>query len=90
MNQLAIEFAGLARTSDPVTSHDAAARIDARGLADLVHRELQRNGPATSHEVADRLGLSLVTASPRMKPLETAGRVVRDGRRDRRTVWRAT
>lgn len=88
--QLAIDFTPRARSRDPSTSHAAAARVDGSELAGKVLVSLRIDGPATSHELAERLGLSLVTVSPRMKPLETAGKVARDGKREGRTVWRAT
>jgi hypothetical protein len=77
-----------ARARDPGPSHDAAAGVDVAGVADQIRKCLQRFGPQTSHEIASRTGLALVTVSPRMKPLRLDG-VVRDsgGRRDRRTVW---
>jgi DNA-binding transcriptional ArsR family regulator len=76
-----------ARATDPEPSHAAAAKVDAKGLAALVLAELAR-APGTTHELADRLGISLVTVSPRMKPLEGAGLVTRAGKRDGRTVWK--
>lgn len=89
MEQMAIDFAAAARRTDPRTSHDAAASIDARGLAGQVLADLRDRGPGTSHEIAERMGLNLVTVSPRMRPLELAGKVRRDGKREGRTVWRA-
>lgn len=89
MNQLGFDFTARARRRDPETSQVAAGSIDGRGLAEQVYRELQAGGPGTSHELAERLGMSLVTVSPRMKPLEDAGKVERCGRRDGRTVWKA-
>lgn len=89
MNQLSIDYLPRARSSDPETSHEAAAKVDGRTLADSVLKDLQNHGPATSHEIAERMGLSLVTVSPRMKPLEDSGRVARDGKRGGRTVWKA-
>ena len=86
MNQIAIDFTARARRSDPETSQEAAGRVDGKQLAARVLEEL-RAGPGTAHEIAERMGLSLVTVSPRMKPLEVAGKVRRDGRRDGRTVW---
>jgi len=76
-----------ARRSDPATSHQAAARVNGPKLADLVLAEISR-GEGTSHEIAARLGLSLVTVSPRMRPLQLQGRIEAGGRRDGRTVWR--
>lgn len=89
MDQMAIDFSARARRSDPATSSDAAAKIDGKSLAARVLAELEANGPGTSHELAERLGLSLVTVSPRMRPLANAGKVAEDGRRNGRTVWRA-
>ena len=88
-HQLPIDFTARARASDPQTSRDAAARIDGESLAGKVLEELRAHGPGTSHELAERMGLPLVTVSPRMKPLETANLVERGGQRGGRTVWRA-
>lgn len=88
-DQLSIDFQARSRRTDPATSHEAAARISGSALAAKVLECLRIDGAATSHEIAARLGLSLVTVSPRMKPLEIAGKVERDGRRDGRTIWRA-
>lgn len=79
---------GLARRADPDTAKAAARSVDANALEALVLTAL-RHGPQTSHEIADRLHLSLVSISPRMKPLETKRKVVRAGKREGRTVWRA-
>lgn len=81
-------FDALARSTDPDTSHAAAARTDGKQLGWLVHAYLLANGPRTSHQVADGLGLSLVTVSPRMKPLESLGLVERAGKVDGRTLWK--
>lgn len=81
------DFAALARREDPVTSHEAAERVDGKLLAERVLQDLDEHGPGTAHEIAERMGLSLVTVSPRMKPLEDAGKVVRGPRRHGRTVW---
>jgi DNA-binding MarR family transcriptional regulator len=93
MSQLPIDFnvdySARSRRADPQTSKDAAARVDAKGLALLVLESLRRDGPATSHELAHRLDIDLVSISPRMKPLEDAGRIERDGKRENRTVWKA-
>jgi len=78
-----------ARTTDPRTSHDAAREIDTLSIEGRVVASLRLDGPATSHELAARLGLSLVTVSPRLRPLEELGLVRREGVRERRTVWGA-
>ena len=88
-SQLAIDFQALARRNDPATSHEAAQRVCGQELALRVLESLQTHGCATSHELAARLGLSLVTVSPRLKPLETFGKVQRVGRSQGRTVWAA-
>lgn len=79
-----------ARTGDPATSHAAAARTDVNVLEGLVVNALGKHpGGLTSHEIAATTGESLVSISPRMKPLEGKGMVKRTmERRDRRTVWR--
>lgn len=89
MEQLCLEapLRALARRVDPPTSHAAAVRVDGARLAAKVLAELER-GPGTCHELAERTRISLVSISPRMKPLELAGHVERDGRREGRTVWR--
>ena len=87
--QESFEFAG-ARNTDPQTSHDAAARVDGKGLCEMVLTYLLTVEDATAHEVAEALGLSLVTVSPRFKPLEGMRLIERTGeRRDRRQTWRA-
>jgi hypothetical protein len=79
----------LARMTDPATSHEAAGRVDGKSLAAMVLAELKAGGAGTSHELAERMGLSLVTVSPRMRPLANAGKVIEDGKRSGRTVWKA-
>jgi DNA-binding MarR family transcriptional regulator len=92
-DQIDLDFTARARASDPGTSHAAARRIADRlsGLQARVLDALRECGTrgATTHELADMLRLDLVTVSPRLKPLELAGRVVRTTeRREGRTVWR--
>lgn len=87
----------LARRSDPETAHQVAFTFDAvaetiqqRILAEL--KGLGRGG-MTTHALAAVLGLELVTVSPRMKPLVTAGLVRDSGRRSEspsgrpRIIW---
>lgn len=87
--QLPIDFSARARATDPGNSHRAAARVSGPTIAQRVVDELKANGSGTSHELAERLGLSLVTVSPRMRPLAAKRLVVEEGKRDGRTVWRA-
>ena len=79
-----------ARTSDPLTSDEAADRVPVNRLEEVCLRHLQWRYPEgmTSYELALASGLSLVTISPRLKPLETKGCVYRNGiRRQGRQVW---
>ena len=81
-----------ARRTDPATSHEAAASVSMR-VTDLelkVLAALVPRGPSTAHQLAEYIGESLVTVSPRMAPLEARGMVVRAGRADRRTLWEVT
>lgn len=83
------------RGGDPYTSHAAAGSVHAAALERLVLTSLRTAGPATSFQLADRLQLSLVTVSPRMKPLVRKGLVRDSGGRHkgesgrRRIVWEA-
>jgi DNA-binding MarR family transcriptional regulator len=82
----------LARRSDPQTSHDAAARAQ-ETVSDLELQVLAcliLYGPLTSHAIAAYIERSLVAVSPRMKPLEQRGLVVRAGTDARRTLWEVT
>ncbi len=58
-----------ARSTDPETAHAAAASVDSTKLEGTVIDCLRLNGPMTTHELADRTGLDLVSISPRMRPL---------------------
>ena len=81
----------LARASDPSESHAAAARVSASALCELVLEALRNRGPMTTHEIASYSGVSLVSISPRMKPLSVAGLVQRTGeRRNGSAVWNIT
>lgn len=84
----------LARRTDPETSKHAAEKVDTAALERVVLEALrERPGGATSEELAEDTGLSLVTISPRLKPLERKSRVERAGTRANRsgrmaTVWK--
>jgi DNA-binding transcriptional ArsR family regulator len=78
----------LTRATDPATSHEAAAKLPVTALC-LRVLEALKAGPQTTHEIAARTGLAVVTVSPRIKPLRLAGLVEESGeRRDGRNVWR--
>lgn len=82
------------RRTDPETSREAAQKVDANALEALVLKALQEHGSGgTTEEIADWLHMSLVTVSPRLRPLEMKALVRRDGVRANRsgrsaTVWK--
>lgn len=86
----------LSRNSDPITSDEAADATDVNRLEEICLRHI-RFWPdgCTSKQLADSTGLSLVTVSPRLKPLERKGKVYRDVEKRKYqstvacTVWRA-
>lgn len=84
---LAMPLRALARRTDPPTSHEAAAKVHAETLAERVVESLRVYGPATSDELAVRLGLKLVTVSPRLRPLVRAFRVHESGKRAGKILW---
>jgi DNA-binding MarR family transcriptional regulator len=66
-----------ARSTDPETSHAAAASVDCPPLDRKLHDGLKLLGSygATSEELADQLNLRLVSVSPRLRPMERRGLV---------------
>lgn len=68
-----------ARRSDPVTSHQAAARAPVRGHALLVLQALEL-GPAGQTEIARRAGLTVAAVSKRLPELRRIGAIERTGR----------
>jgi predicted transcriptional regulator len=86
---------GLARNTDPQTSHDAADSITANQIELEVCNALAV-GPSTTEEIANRLGRDLQSITPRMRPLENKGYVMRTqftrpGKSGReRIVWQRT
>ena len=82
MNAVSLFDYALARRSDPETSHAAASTVRVselqRRVLDAI-REL--DGEATIEAVADHTGLSLVSVSPRFKPLAKMGKIYDTGRR---------
>lgn len=91
-----------ARRDDPWTSHEAASKVPVTHLQDIVLRAL-RPFPVTgltTHEIEDLTGLAAGSVTPRMKPLEDLGLVVRrldafgkvvaripPGHKRKQTVW---
>lgn len=94
--QLPLDFVGRARSRDPQTSKEAGLKVNANGISARVLESLRQDGPASSHELAARLRMSLVTVSPRLRPLAKAGWVREKKRLDGQTekrdgciVWEA-
>lgn len=74
----------VARRTDRRTSIEAAQSLKTERVTDLMEkvlRTIERRGDATMEEVADATGLSIVTVSPRFRPLERAGKIVNRGQR---------
>ena len=87
-----------ARRTDPATSHESARRIEsAKTRLEQIVLDALRTAPAglTSHQIADKTGLSLVSVSPRLHPLMLRGAVIDTGERRagesfrKSIVWRA-
>ena len=91
--QVEIDFSsrGLARRSDPATSHIAALTVDANRLEKVVLSSLlEHRFGLTVKEIAAETGIDKWSISPRMSPLEKKGLIHRtEKRRDRSIVWRA-
>lgn len=87
---------GRSRRSDPETSKSAARNVKSNVLEEMVVGILRvyPNG-LTSHEVADLLQESLVTISPRMRPLANKNLIVDSGEKRegvgfaKSIVWKA-
>ena len=78
-----MNWPALARSTDPETSHDAAASIDANRLELIVLEEFRgaKKG-LTAEELSKRLpGLPLNTITPRIAPLVRKGYLIPTGRR---------
>lgn len=87
----------LARNVDPSTSHAAAESVDATKLERVILDKLKvcKAPGATTYELAQLLGLSLVSVSPRMRPLAIKRLIIDTGFRARgasgrlQIIWRA-
>lgn len=84
----------LARSTDPGTSYEAAASVNTTDLEARVLVALHWFPcGATTYELAEFMQASLVSISPRMKPLASKGLVRDSGTRKRgpsgrnQTVW---
>ncbi len=69
--------AGASRRLDPGTSKEAARSIDAASLEGRVFQYLLDHGPSILDEICKGMKIDKVTASPRLRPLERAGMVMR-------------
>lgn len=82
-----------ARRTDPVTSLAAAQSIKTSDLEQKVFDVIADIGGATTHEIADRTGISLVSVSPRIRPLVRKNLIrdsgkKREGKSNRKSiVW---
>lgn len=89
MEGLELETPAYARNTDPETSHLAAKTVDAETLTNLVLTSLRKE-PATTKQLADKLGIHLVSISPRIAPLVRQCLVVDSGKRfERAIIWEA-
>jgi predicted ArsR family transcriptional regulator len=100
LSLLQIPDSGRARKSDPDTAKRAAASVDARSVEGIVvgilrRHEVQFHEGLTTEEIAQKSGLSLVTVSPRMRPLSEKGLVADSGLRRKNEsgrqaiIWKA-
>lgn len=80
---------GLARNTDPDTSHDAAHSFDAAELELIVWNTLYQWGPMTSEQVAEFLNINLVSISPRFRPLVNKGAIIDTGEKRRNRSGRS-
>lgn len=83
---------GAARHADPDTAKAAAKTVAVADLEALVLGALRkfRLAGMTTHELAEYLKLSLVSVSPRMRPLVKKGLVVDSGERRAGTSGRTS
>ena len=84
MTQTQLDFTAgaLSRTTDPATSHEAAAQVESFGVADDQRSrclaEVLRQPGQTCGEIADHIGLSRHSVGRRLPELRRAG-VLRNG-----------
>lgn len=73
-------MSGLARNTDPDTSHEAA-KIHTSTLESMVFEVINRNGPMTTEEIARELKIDLQSITPRIAPLVRLGILIDTGLR---------
>lgn len=69
--------------TEPTTSKDAAQSIDAGTLRAIVIDALERFGPMTADECAERLRMDRLSIRPRFTELKVMGLVRENGQRHR-------
>jgi DNA-binding Lrp family transcriptional regulator len=93
---MSVKTPALARTTDPVTSYEAALAMSLSDLEARVVYTLYLHGPLTCLAMSTLLDLPRDSISPRMRRLEERGKVRRRGyiklvgRRRRETLWEVT
>ena len=73
-------MSGLARNTDPNTSHEAA-KLNTTTLEGMVLEAINANGPMTTEEIARATGIDLQSITPRIAPLMRLGLLVDTGLR---------
>jgi len=73
-------MSGLARNTDPDTSHEAA-KLNTSTLESRVFEALNTNGPMTTEEIAQATGIDLQSITPRIAPLMRLGILIDTGLR---------
>ena len=73
-------MSGLARNTDPDTSHEAA-RIHTSTLEGMVFEVINTHGPMTTEEISQALKIDLQSITPRIAPLMRLGILVDTGLR---------
>lgn len=73
-------MSGLARNTDPDTSHEAA-KIQTSTLESMVFEVINTHGPMTTEEIARELRIDLQSITPRIAPLMRLGILVDTGLR---------
>lgn len=87
-------MSGLARNTDPDTSHEAA-KLNTTTLESRVFEVINANGPMTTEEIARATGIDLQSITPRIAPLRRKGMIYDTGMRKKgeagrpRIVWAA-
>ena len=73
-------MSGLARNTDPDTSHEAA-KLKTSTLESMVLEAINANGPMTTEEIARATGIDLQSITPRIAPLMRLGLLIDTGLR---------